>query len=244
MLSDWNHPDHASMHHEWELTVALAATANSLDVPLGTVARPLWRGRLHQWALFTALPLMVLLAIFAQGTKARVAVIVYGIGLCSMFAASATYHRWVHTIRARTLWQRTDHAMIYAAIAGSFTPICLLAMPNAWGVTLLVVIWTGAITGAVIKFALWHRARVIGGVLYMSLSWIGVTAVPFLWSSYGAGPVVLLLAGGLAYTIGAIGFARRWPRLSPTVFSYHEVWHVFTIVAAALQLGAVWYIAT
>lgn len=243
-LSAWD--DHRHVHHpsEHELTMTLAAPAPALDVPLGTVSRPLWRGRLHQWSLFTALPLMVLLAVFADGTKARVAVMVYGVGLCSMFAASTTYHRWVHTIRARTLWQRADHAMIYAAIAGSFTPVCLLAMPNTWGVALLLVIWTGAIAGAVMKFALWHRARVIGGVLYMTLSWIGVTAVPFLWSNYGAGPVVLLLAGGLAYTVGAIGFARRWPRLSPTVFSYHEVWHVFTVVAAGLQLGAVWAIAT
>jgi hemolysin III len=244
VLSDWDHHEHVDPRTTDELTMTFAAPAPVLDVPLGTVSRPLWRGRLHQWALFTALPLMVLLAVVANGAKARVAVIVYGLGLCSMFAASTTYHRWVHTIRARTLWQRTDHAMIYAAIAGSFTPVCLLAMPPAWGVTLLVVIWTGAIAGAVIKFALWHRARVIGSVLYMTLSWIGVIAVPFLWSTYGAGPVVLLLAGGLAYTVGAIGFARRWPRLSPTVFSYHEVWHVFTVVAAALQLGAVWYIAT
>lgn len=224
--------------------MSFAAPAPVLDVPLGTVARPLWRGRLHQWALFTAVPLMVLLAVFADGAKARIAVIVYGLGLCSMFAASTTYHRWVHTIHARAMWQRTDHAMIYAAIAGSFTPVCVLAMPHRWGALLLGVIWTGAITGAVIKFALWHRARVIGGVLYITLSWIGVAAVPSLWTRYGIAPVVLLLAGGLAYTVGAVGFSRHWPRLSPTVFSYHEVWHVFTIVAATLQLGAVWYIAT
>jgi hemolysin III len=225
--------------------MALAAPIDvTLDVPLGTPARPLWRGLLHQWALFTAVPLMVLLAVLADGTKARVAVIVYAFGLCSMFAASTTYHRWVHTLRARSIWQRTDHAMIYAAIAGSFTPVCVLAMPNPWGVALLVFIWTGAVVGAVLKLAVWHRARIIGAVLYMALSWIGVTAVPFLYNRYGALPVVLLLAGGLAYTVGAIGFARQWPRLSPAVFSYHEVWHVFTIVAAALQWGAVWTIAT
>lgn len=244
-LPYWDGHDHATHHAESGLTMALAAPIDmTLDVPLGTPARPLWRGLLHQWALFTTLPLMVLLAAVADGTKARVAVIVYACGLCSMFAASTTYHRWVHTLRARSLWQRADHAMIYAAIAGSFTPVCLLAMPTRWGVSLLAFIWTGAIAGAVLKLAVWHRARIIGAVLYMGLSWIGVTAVPFLWQRYGALPVVLLLAGGLAYTVGAIGFARQWPRLSPAVFSYHEVWHVFTIVAAALQWAAVWTIAT
>lgn len=248
-LSDWDGHGHATPHADSELSMALAAPidvplGSGLDVPLGTPARPLWRGLLHQWALFTAVPLMVLLAVLADGAKARVAVIVYALGLCSMFAASTTYHRWVHTLRARSIWQRTDHAMIYAAIAGSFTPVCLLAMPTRWGVALLVFIWTGAVVGAVLKLAIWHRSRIIGAVLYMSLSWIGITSVPFLWQRYGALPVVLLLAGGLAYTVGAIGFARQWPRLSPAVFSYHEVWHVFTIVAAALQWGAVWTIAT
>jgi hemolysin III len=244
-LPDWDGHDHATHPAHSELTMALAAPIDGLlDVPLGTPARPRWRGLLHQWALFTALPMMALLVALADGTKARVAVIVYAIGLCSMFAASTTYHRWVHTLTARRVWQRRDHAMIYAAIAGSFTPVCVLAMPSAWGVALLVFIWSGAVVGAVLKLAVWHRARIIGAVLYMALSWVGVASVPFLWSRYGAVPVVLLLAGGVAYTTGAIGFARQWPRLSPAVFSYHEVWHAFTIVAAALQWGAVWTIAT
>lgn len=215
-----------------------------LDVPLGTPTRPRWRGLLHQWTLVVAVPAMIALAILADGAEARAAVIIYAVGLCSMLTASTTYHRWVHTLRARALWQRTDHAMIYAAIAGSFTPIALLAMPPTWGIPLLVLVWAGALTGAMLKALLFHRSQVATGVLYMALSWLGVVAIPFLWRREGAWPVILLAFGGVAYTVGAIGFRRQWPRLSPAVFSYHEVWHVFTVVAAAAQFGAVWIVAT
>lgn len=221
-----------------------ARAAVGLDVPLGTPTRPVWRGRLHQWALVAAVPAMALLVVLAEGAEARTAVVVYAVGLCSMLTASTTYHRWVHTLRARTIWQRTDHAMIYAAIAGSFTPVCLLAMPRAWGISMLAIVWTGAVVGGVLKFVAFDRSRLVTGVLYMALSWIGVVAIPFLWRREGAWPVVLLIVGGIAYTVGAIGFHRRWPRLSPSVFSYHEVWHAFTVVAAAAQFGAVWIVAT
>lgn len=226
------------------MTMDHTLRAGLLDVPLGTPLRPRWRGLLHQWTLVVAVPAMLALVLVAEGAEARAAVIVYAVGLCSMLAASTTYHRWVHTLRARALWQRTDHAMIYAAIAGSFTPICLLAMPPAWGIPLLVLVWVGALAGGLLKALMFDRSHAAGGVLYMALSWLGVISVPFLWRHEGPLPVVLLAFGGVAYTVGALGFRRRWPRLSPSVFSYHEVWHVFTVVAAAAQFGTVWIVAT
>lgn len=130
----------------------------------------------------------MLLAIEANGARARAGVIVYAVGLCAMLAVSTTYHRWVHTLRARAAWRRADHATIFAAIAGTFSAVAL------------------AILGT-------------------------------------AAAIALLLAGGAAYTVGAVGFGRRWPTLRPATFSYHEVWHAFTIVAAALHLAAVWTVA-
>ena len=96
-------------------------------MPLGSATRPSWRGRLHLIGLVAAIPLTVLLAIVASGGRARGGVIVYAVGLCSMLAVSVTYHRWVHTVHARAAWRRADHATIYAAIGGTFTPLCLLA---------------------------------------------------------------------------------------------------------------------
>ncbi|MCU1391807.1 MAG: hemolysin family protein [Ilumatobacteraceae bacterium] len=214
------------------------------DVPLGTVARPLWRGRLHVFALFGVVPALAVLTVVARSERARISVVIYALGLCSMFVASATYHRWVHTLRARVIWRRIDHAMIFAAIAGSVTPICLLGVPNGLGVTLLCVMWVGCLFGIGMKIAGWKHQRIVGGVMYIAVSWVGVIAIPSLWREAGVLPAALMIVSGVFYTVGAIGLNRKWPRLSPAVFGYHEVWHLCTVIAAAAHLGAVWIIAT
>ncbi len=221
---------------------AATAAVRHMDVPLGTAARPVWRGRLHVLALPVAVPLLALLIGVANGVRAQVAATVYALGLCSMFVASATYHRWVHTLRARELWRRTDHAMIYAAIAGSFTPICVLSFPDRLGLPLLALMWVGGIFGAAAKFAGWYHARLAGGMMYAALSTVAATALPAVWYRFGVVPAILMLVSGLFYIVGAVGLNRRWPTLRPAVFSYHEVWHAFTVIAAAAHFGAVWMI--
>lgn len=161
-----------------------------------------------------------------------------------MFVASATYHRWVHTLRARSLWRRVDHAMIFAAIAGSVTPICLLGVPDGLGLPLLLVMWTGCLVGIAMKIGGWKHQRIVGGVMYIAVSWVGVIAIPALWHRMGVAPAVMMIVSGFFYTAGAIGLNRKWPKLRPEVFSYHEVWHLCTVIAAAAHLAAVWIIAT
>ena len=218
--------------------------AKPLDVPLGSPTRPSWRGRSHLFAFLIALPLLVILAILANGAKGRAGVIVYTVGLCSMFGVSTIYHRRVHTIRARKIWQRADHATIYAAIAGTYTPVCLVAVGGPWGIGMLIFIWSGAACGAAMKAVNWRYANGVGAFLYIGLGWAGLSVVPAMWQRSGVFPVICLMAGGLLYTIGAIGFRRQWPRLSPSTFSYHEVWHLFTIAAAAVHVVAVWMVVT
>lgn len=228
---------------EWALHQRFE-TADGRDDPLGCAARPSWRGRVHMLGLFGAIPALALLIVFADGPRATVGVSIYAAGLCAMFAASTTYHRWVDGFRARAAWRRADHAMIFAAIAGSTTPIVLLAMPSGLGLALLGVVWGLAAIGAVLKFGHWHRGDMIGTVLYAAVSGVAALAVPALWMSRGATPAILYLTSGGLYIFGAQWFSRTWPRLRPSVFSYHEVWHVFTVVAAAAHFGAVWTIST
>ncbi len=215
-----------------------------LEAPLGSVHRPSWRGRTHMVALFTAIPVFVVLLLLARGASAKTGVVIYGVGLCAMFGVSTTYHRWVHSFRARAAWQRADHATIYAAIAGTATPVALVAMPRVWGIPLLVVMWTGAICGAVMKAVDWKHATIVGGILYIVLGWIGLAALPAMWRHAGAWPALCLIGGGVLYTVGAVGFAMGRPKLKPAVFGYHEVWHLFTIAAATAQLVAVWAVVT
>jgi len=223
-------------------TASLSPVIVEFDAPLGTAARPHWRGRLHVFAFLAALPLLAAMTVLADGRRARFAVVVYAAGLCSMFLVSATYHRWVHTLHARALWRRADHATIYAAIAGTFTPICLIGAPHGIGPAVLVLMWTGAFIGMSMKILGWRHARIAGGILYIGLGWAGMIVMPQLWQHAGAWPSLLIMIGGAFYTIGAIWFHRQWPKLRPAVFSYHEIWHACTVVAAFAHLAAVWLI--
>jgi hemolysin III len=215
------------------------------DVPLGHVLRPRWRGRVHALALTVIAPAVLMLVASADGTVGkRIGVGVYAVGLCSMLLVSATYHRWVHGMRARCAWRRADHAMIFAGMAGSATPIVMSAMPGVTGLVLLVAVWSAAIIGAGCKLGRWCRGDRVGSVMYAVTIALGGLAVPALWLRQGPGPALLVVAGGAIYFAGAVCFARNWPTLRPTVFSFHEVWHVFTVVGAGLHLAAIWILAT
>jgi hemolysin III len=215
-----------------------------LDVPLGTPWRPSWRGRVHVIALASAVPLLVALAIVADGGRARGGVIVYGAGLCGMLAVSATYHRWVHSLAARVAWRRADHATIYVMIAGTCTALALTSLGTGWAVALLIPVWAVAFAGALFKVVLFDRVHGYGGALYIVLGWTGLLLVVPVWRHSGGLAVALLLGGGVVYTVGALGFNRRWPTLSPSRFSYHEVWHACTVVAAGLHFAAIATLAT
>lgn len=215
------------------------AQRHPLDAALGTPARPSWRGRLHLIGLCSAIPLVIALAISSDGARSRAGAIVYAIGLCSMLAVSTTYHRWVHTIRARALWRRLDHATIFALIAGTCTALALTSLSTAGAIVMVTAIWLAAVVGAVLKLVHFERANRFGPVLYIAMGWSGAALVPAIWQRGGALPVGCLVAGGVVYTVGAIGFARRWPTLRPSKFSYHEVWHAFTIAAAGLHFAAI-----
>lgn len=215
-----------------------------LDAALGTAERPTWRGRLHLIALWWALPLVVALAIEADGARSRAGVIVYGVGLCSMLAVSTTYHRWVHTVRARALMRRADHATIFALIAGTCTALALTSLSTGLAIGMVTAMWIASAVGAGAKLTRFEGVNRLGPILYIALGWSGAALLPAVWARGGPLPVACFVGGGIVYTIGAIGFARRWPRLRPSTFSYHEVWHAFTIAAAGLHFTAIATLAT
>jgi hemolysin III len=220
----------------------VADPSEELAAALGTAARPLWRGRLHQFALLVLAPLFVALVVLSRSVEAKLVAAVYGLGVCSMLTVSTIYHRWVHTPAARAAWQRRDHAMIFAAIAGSFTPVCVLAVPHSWGIPVLALMWAACLAGAATKFTNWRHRRVVGGVLYIGLGWASAVVIPPVWQNTGPLPVLLIGIGGLFYTGGAILLYHRRPRLRPAVFSYHETWHACTVIAAIAHLAGVWTI--
>lgn len=200
--------------------------------------RPFWRGRLHLIAAIVATPAGIALVLAAHGTASRVAVGIYAASLVALFTVSASYHRLARTETAVKWFRRADHSMIFVLIAGSYTPLCLVALPPQWGIPLLVVVWVTALAGITVKMLkVSSRGAAGGSWLYIVIGWAAVIALPAIVTSLSAGQVALMAAGGVIYTIGAIGLWRRWPDIAPRTFGYHEVWHGMTIAAGACHFA-------
>ena len=201
--------------------------------------RPSGRGVLHSATAIVVIPAGVLLLRHAQGATAKTAAAIYVTALFLMLATSACYHRPARSPRVRVVMQRLDHCGIYLLIAGSYAPICLLALPLAWGIPVLSVVGTGAVCGVVLTVGAFHRARVASHVLYLAMGWAIVPVIPVLITHLTGGQLALLIAGGLTYTVGFPVLIRRRPNPWPTVFGYHEIWHFCTVAAAGLHFALV-----
>jgi hemolysin III len=210
------------------------------------VTAPRLRGRLHQVAFLVSIPAGIALVVAARSWSARAGVLVYALSLTAMFGTSAALHRLRWSPRARLRMDRLDRTMIYVLIAGSYTPVCLLALRPGWRVALLALVWTGAAAGVVLVL-LRTRRRGVGVarmVLYLGLGWISLLVLPELARTLGPGRLALAVLGGALYTVGAIVLIRRRPDPSPRVFGYHEVWHACTVAAGACHFALIWLLAT
>jgi len=198
--------------------------------------RARWRGRIHGGAVLVALPAGVVLTLLASGPLATTATAIYSASLVALFGTSAAYHLFARSRRVQHVMQRADHCMVYVLIAGTYTPVCLLALPRTMGITLLSVVWGIAAVGMVLK-AMW-KARRFATSLYVVLGWIVLAVIPWVYQHAGATALSLYAVGGVVFTTGAVMFLRRYPRLRPEVFGFHEVWHVMTVAAVVLQFTA------
>jgi hemolysin III len=134
-----------------------------------------------------------------------------------------------------------DHSMIFIFIAGTYTPFSVLLLPRTMATTILAVAWGGALAGVAVKLIWTHAPRWIGAILYIALGWIAVIALPDFMRSGGVVVLVLLAAGGLAYTVGAVFYALRRPNPWPKVFGHHEFFHACTLVAAICHHVALYF---
>jgi hemolysin III len=197
------------------------------------------RGTLHQIAFFVSVPAGIALIVLANTGKARFAAVVFATGLAGVFGASAAYHRVAWSVPARKRMKRLDHSMIFVLIAGTYTPLCLLALSGAWSVVMLATVWAGAITGIVMKQFNVDGLRRVSGFLYITLGWISIVTLPQLFHTMSVAAFTLVVVGGLLYTVGAIVFAVKRPDPNPAVFGYHEIWHAFTAGAGLCHYSAV-----
>ena len=216
----------------------------SLQLPLP--GKPRLRGRLHQLAFVVSIPAGIALVWAADSPLARVAVLVYAVSLAAMFGTSAALHRRHWSPRAWLRMDQLDRVMIYVLIAGSYTPVVLLALRPGWRVAFLALVWTVAAVGICLVLV-WNRGRVIfvtRMVLYLGLGWISVVLLPQLADTIGLRRLALGVVGGVLYTVGVVVLIRRRPDPNPRVFGYHEVWHAFTLAAGACHYTLIWLLAT
>jgi hemolysin III len=201
--------------------------------------RPSWRGWMHVVMFFLAIPGGILLIVVARSAEARVGAAIYMASLLLGFGTSAGYHRLARSERTQLLMQRLDHSMIFVLIAGSYTPICLLGLPPAWGIPILCVAWAGALLGIVLKQVAFEKLKVLEYALYPILGWIVVVAAPALFDGLSTTELSLLFAGGMLYTVGIPVLVLEKPDPWPRTFGYHEIWHTFTVAAAACHFATI-----
>ncbi len=202
--------------------------------------KPRLRGVVHQWAFFVACALGAALVLTAPDGRATVAATIYAASVAGLFGASALYHRVTWSRAAARVWmRRLDHSMIFVLIAGSYTPFALLVLDGALATVILLVAWIGAALGIVLKL-LWIGApNWVSAAVYMALGWLSIVTLPALAAGLGVVGITLVAVGGVLYTVGAVVYASQRPDPVPTVFGYHEIFHVLVVVAAALQYAVV-----
>lgn len=205
--------------------------------------KPRMRGVLHAYAAPVAAVVGLLYVILAEGARARSGTAVWAAALTGLFAVSATYHRGSWRPAVRAWWQRADHSMIFVLIAGSYTPVCLMVLEGSKSWLMLAIVWGGALAGVATRL-LWHTApRWLFVPMYVGLGWVAVAAAPDLATAAPGYANLLLLIGGILYTLGAVVFATKRPNPWPKVFGFHEIFHALTIAAALAHAAAIASIA-
>ncbi len=204
--------------------------------PPAVRVKPRLRGVFHEIAAFLSLPVVIALIATARSRTAVAGAVTYGASLVLLFAVSAIYHRPHWRPRPRNILGRVDQAAIFVAIAGTYTPFCLLLGPGR-GTLLLVTAWIATLGGVVLALV-WDKApKRTMAAIYVVLGWFVLPILPAIRAAVHAGPFLLLMAGGALYTAGAAVYAFRRPDPYPAVFGYHEIFHVLVVIGAACHFA-------
>jgi hemolysin III len=200
------------------------------------------RGWLHGVIFPVSVVGGVILVTTAPDQPSQISSAIFATTAALLFGVSALLHLGSWSPRVERLLRRLDHADIYLIIAGTYTPFAVLALPRTEGLVLLSIVWTGALVGAAFRL-LWSGApRWLTTALYVVVGWVAVFFLPDLIDGAGVPAVVMIVIGGILYTLGAIVYATKRPNPSPTTFGFHEVFHLLTVAAFATHYVAVWLV--
>jgi hemolysin III len=207
-------------------------------MPSGAI-KPRLRGVFHAYAFFVSLGAGVALILAASDGRARVAAAIYAVAVSALLGTSALYHTVTWRPTARRWMKRLDHSMIFVLIAGTYTPVALLALKGPLASAILIVLWAGALGGIVFKLVWIDAPKWLFASVYVALGCVSAAVFGELPAAIGWLGVAGLATGGLLYTVGAVIYASGRPNPFPKVFGYHEVFHVLVIAAAALHYAVI-----
>ncbi len=213
-----------------------------MNLPSALPAKPRLRGVSHEYAFFVSIVTGVALIAAASDARARLAASIYAGAVTALLGTSALYHRVTWRPRARRWMRRLDHSMIFVLIAGTYTPVCLLALHGSLARTILIVVWAGALGGVVFKLLWIDAPKWVFAAVYLALGWVSAAIFGELPAAVGWLGVAGLAGGGLLYTAGAIVYASERPNPWPRTFGYHEVFHAFVLAAAAMHYAVIAFV--
>ena len=221
-------------------TESIETPSGSIQLPLLEEAtdyrevekKPSWRGLIHAGTLPIAMVMGTILIMLSidRGWLAITASSIYVASSIALFGVSATYHRFGWGPKAKSVLRRLDHANIFFLIAGTYTPIALLALPWSKGMLLLGLVWAGALLGIIFRVVWVGAPRWMYVPLYVALGWAAVMYLPELLDASVA-MVVMVLVGGVLYSLGALVYGLKKPNPLPDHFGFHEIFHTLTVLA-------------
>jgi hemolysin III len=196
--------------------------------------QPLLRGYIHLAAAAISPFALLWLLMIADSPRAYVGAAIFGGSMVLLFSTSASYHLAPWWPRARAIMRRIDHATIFVAVAGLYTPFCLQALGLAWGISLLSVVGGLALAGALLKMAWPDAPTRLNLACYLAVGWVGVVAAFEIAHELTMSAVMLLVLSGVLYSAGGAFFAARWPNPQARVFGHHELFHLCVVAATAV----------
>ena len=204
--------------------------------------KPSWRGWIHLGTFPFALAAGIVLVVLADGVVATVGSAIFAVNSLLLFGVSAVYHRFHWSDRTKAVLRRIDHANIFLLIAGTYTPLALLALSPQQGQLLLWLVWSGTLVGIAMRVFWLSAPRWIYVPIYLGLGWAAIMYIVPLFNANVAMMALVLVGGGL-YTLGALVYGTKWPNPSPKNFGFHEIFHSFTVLAFFCHWTAVLLIA-
>ena len=235
---DTNGPDENGPDENGTVDELASGVSRAAEQVAATV-KPLLRGWIHAGAAPFVLAAAIVLVALSPTAAAKWANAVFGLSAVMLFGTSAFYHRGTWSPHTTAVLRRLDHTNIFLIIAGSYTPLCVLLLPATTSRNLLIAVWSGALVGLLARIFWLGAPRWVYVPIYVILGWVAVAFLPQFYREGGPAILWLVIAGGLAYTLGAAVYGTKRPNPSPRYFGFHEIFHALTVVGFTCHYIAV-----